>query len=129
MIEIIVRQAEKRHDTNQLHDALAAAGLNPWPVVSTAEESSFCFESEEDAGRARAVIEAHIPAQPQQEQPSPTASLITALAGMNLDGVATVDDLKAAIEPVRSAAVAIVSSGAQLTASEESTGAGGGEAA
>lgn len=105
-MRIIVRQADKTHDTNQLHDALIAAGFDPWPVESTPEESRFFFDDEADEMAISVVIEGFVPT---EVAPPPTpGSIIAALAAIDLGKVNTLEDLKAAIAPAVAAAALVV---------------------
>lgn len=110
-MQIILKQSEKKHDTNKLHDALIKAGLNPWPVECTARESCFTFPDNADPAKIRGVIDAYVYHVPLP-QPS-TSDIIAALARMDLSAVSTLDQLKAQIAPVARAALNVIETGGQ----------------
>lgn len=64
MKTITLTQAQKQHDTNQLHDAFIAAHLVPQKVESTATESSFAFADDVSDTAIKAVIDNYALLQP-----------------------------------------------------------------
>jgi hypothetical protein len=62
---------------------------------------------EEDETAVREKVEAHVPQARQASSPT-AADVIAALAAMTLENVTTVEDLKAAIQPIRETAVAVI---------------------
>lgn len=65
-----LRQADKQHDSNRLHEALITAGLTPI-VESTSEETYITIPADKDA-ETQAVIDAYVfqapPPQPNVKQ-------------------------------------------------------------
>ncbi|MDQ3817997.1 MAG: hypothetical protein M3362_09920 [Acidobacteriota bacterium] len=102
---IIVKQIDKKHDVNQLHDELIKAGLNPWPVESTETESRFTFDDSADGAKVQAIVDGYTYMAPVAA-PS-TSDIIQALAQMDLAKASTLEDLKAQIVPVAAAAVKV----------------------
>jgi hypothetical protein len=66
---------------------------------------------ETDEAAVREVIEAHVPHAAAPPPPT-TADIIAAIASMNLEGATTVAGLRAAITPIRDAAVAVIEASA-----------------
>lgn len=87
----IIKQAEKSHNANQLHDQLIAAGLNPLAVESTAAESKFTFEEAASDSSIDAVIAAHAP---QQLAAPPNLKALWATYRTNLQAATTVAQIK-----------------------------------
>jgi hypothetical protein len=62
MVKIILEQAEKNHDANQLQDALKDAGMLPVRTRHWEDKSEFVFADVVEEADARAVIAAYTPA-------------------------------------------------------------------
>lgn len=66
-MQVIVQQAERPHNGNQLHDEMIAAGLAPDPVHVYEDRTELTFADKKDAEKAKGVIAAHA----KKERPKP----------------------------------------------------------
>jgi hypothetical protein len=99
-MKILLRQSEKKHDANRVHDALIQAGLIPDSVMHDDMQTEIIFNEEIDAQAVQAVIDAYRwtePAAPP-DLPAMMREIEAIDTSVDLDGATTIAQLKAAIK-------------------------------
>lgn len=74
-MELILKQSDKAHDANHLHDELIAAGIAPTLVESSAEATRIVFADTVKQIDVLKVLDAHT------KKPRPPAPDLAALIG------------------------------------------------
>lgn len=87
-----IRQADKQHNPNRLHDALIAAGLNP-VVESTPEETYITIPDDKDA-EAQAVIDGYTF---QASPPSPNVKQLAVTFRDSVNAATNLAQIKTAL--------------------------------
>jgi len=95
---LTIRQAERRHDPNLLHDHLIAQGLNPQTVESDGEETRVYFETDEEAGQAQIALTTY---QHREREVPPEIKALWLDFEAALQAATTLPQLKAAFLKMR----------------------------